>query len=343
MEQRTRIASALAATLGARCARVACRLRQRQRAATTRSPSHGDVPLAYVKRVNTMGMNPTDGTPIARRRRPDAAREVVGERGRAQPHRPLHAGQRRRLRPRGLVRRQEDRLLDELPDDEHVDDRRPAGLHRRAGTSGNTTPPARRCRPARFRRLTALDRGRRRRPGLPAGRPRLRVLVEPPDQVEDQPGDRPRLPRRSTSTSASACSTCTRWTPTAARSRRSRSTRATTATRWCGRTATSCSRAGSTSAPRNRFAIFRIKPDGTDMFVLYGAQSPGNSFLHPRDMDPAGQYAGFLSSSLMSLSGTQEGGGADVHRRGQLLRAQHAGQQHRAGAAAARPRSPTRR
>jgi hypothetical protein len=38
---------------------------------------------------------------------------------------------------------------------------------------------------------------------------------------------------------------------------------------------------------RNRFAIFRTKPDGTDMFVLYGAHSAGNSFLHPRDMDPA--------------------------------------------------------
>jgi hypothetical protein len=60
--------------------------------------------------------------------------------------------------------------------------------------------------------------------------------------------------------------------------------------------------------PRNRFAIFRTKPDGTDMFVLYGAQSPGNSFLHPRDMDPKGKYKGFVSSSLMSLSGTQEGG-----------------------------------
>ncbi len=59
---------------------------------------------------------------------------------------------------------------------------------------------------------------------------------------------------------------------------------------------------------RNRFAIFRTKPDGTDMFVLYGAQSPGNSFLHPRDMDPKGKYKGFVSSSLMSLSGTQEGG-----------------------------------
>ena len=61
-------------------------------------------------------------------------------------------------------------------------------------------------------------------------------------------------------------------------------------------------------ADHNRFAIFRAKPDGTDMFVLYGALSPGNSFLHPRDMDPAGPYKGFVSSSLMSLSGTQEGG-----------------------------------
>ncbi|HKX95394.1 MAG TPA: hypothetical protein VJM48_11885 [Methylibium sp.] len=59
---------------------------------------------------------------------------------------------------------------------------------------------------------------------------------------------------------------------------------------------------------RNRFAIFRSKPDGTDMFVLYGAQSPGNSFLHPRDMDPAGPYAGHVASSLMPLSRTQEGG-----------------------------------
>ena len=59
---------------------------------------------------------------------------------------------------------------------------------------------------------------------------------------------------------------------------------------------------------RNRFAIFRAKPDGTDMFVLYGAHSPGNSFLHPRDMDPKGPHKGFVTSSLMSLSGTDEGG-----------------------------------
>jgi Hydrazine synthase alpha subunit middle domain len=60
--------------------------------------------------------------------------------------------------------------------------------------------------------------------------------------------------------------------------------------------------------PRNRFAIFTARPDGTNMFVFYGAQSPGNSFLHPREMDPKGAYKGFLTSSLMSLSGTQEGG-----------------------------------
>jgi Hydrazine synthase alpha subunit middle domain len=59
---------------------------------------------------------------------------------------------------------------------------------------------------------------------------------------------------------------------------------------------------------RNRFAVFRAKPDGTDMFVLYGAQSPGNSFLHPRDMDPSGPYKGYMASSLMPLSRTQEGG-----------------------------------
>jgi hypothetical protein len=59
---------------------------------------------------------------------------------------------------------------------------------------------------------------------------------------------------------------------------------------------------------RNRFAVFTVKPDGTSMFVRYGAQSPGNSFLHPRDMDPKGSYKGFMTSSLMSLSGTEEGG-----------------------------------
>ena len=61
-------------------------------------------------------------------------------------------------------------------------------------------------------------------------------------------------------------------------------------------------------AARNRFAIFRAKPDGTDMFVLFGAHSQGNSYLHPRDMDPKGAYAGQVLSDLMPLSRSQEGG-----------------------------------
>ncbi len=59
---------------------------------------------------------------------------------------------------------------------------------------------------------------------------------------------------------------------------------------------------------RNHFKVFRAKPDGTDLFVLYGAHSAGNSFLHPRDMDPKGKYAGFVASDLMPLSRTHEGG-----------------------------------
>ena len=59
---------------------------------------------------------------------------------------------------------------------------------------------------------------------------------------------------------------------------------------------------------RNHFKVFTVNPDGTDMFVLYGAHSDGNSFLHPRDMDPKGKYAGFLTSDLMPLQRTHEGG-----------------------------------
>ena len=54
---------------------------------------------------------------------------------------------------------------------------------------------------------------------------------------------------------------------------------------------------------RNQFSIFTTNPDGTGLFVLYGAHSPGNSFLHPREM-PNGQ----VLSTLMPLSGTDEGG-----------------------------------
>lgn len=54
---------------------------------------------------------------------------------------------------------------------------------------------------------------------------------------------------------------------------------------------------------RNQFSIFFTNPDGTNLFVFYGAHSPGNSYLHPREM-PNGQ----VLSTLMPLSGTNEGG-----------------------------------
>jgi hypothetical protein len=53
----------------------------------------------------------------------------------------------------------------------------------------------------------------------------------------------------------------------------------------------------------NHFPIFTVNPDGTSLFVDYGAFSPGNSFLHPREM-PNGK----VMSDLMPLSGTHEGG-----------------------------------
>lgn len=58
---------------------------------------------------------------------------------------------------------------------------------------------------------------------------------------------------------------------------------------------------------RNQFSIFKINPDGTDFFVLYGAHSPGNSYLHSREM-PDGR----VISSLMPLSGTREGGSLEI-------------------------------
>lgn len=58
---------------------------------------------------------------------------------------------------------------------------------------------------------------------------------------------------------------------------------------------------------RNQFSIFKINPDGSDYFILYGAHSPGNSYLHPRPM-PDGR----VISSLMPLSGTREGGSLEI-------------------------------
>ncbi len=56
-------------------------------------------------------------------------------------------------------------------------------------------------------------------------------------------------------------------------------------------------------ANRNHFPVFFANPDGTNLFVEYGAFSPGNSYLHPREM-PDGK----VMTSVMPLSGTDEGG-----------------------------------
>jgi hypothetical protein len=54
---------------------------------------------------------------------------------------------------------------------------------------------------------------------------------------------------------------------------------------------------------RNQFTIFTAYPDGTELFVEYGAHSNVVSFLHPREM-PNGQ----VLSDAMPLSRTHEGG-----------------------------------
>jgi len=53
----------------------------------------------------------------------------------------------------------------------------------------------------------------------------------------------------------------------------------------------------------NKFAIFFMEPDGTDMFVKYGSHSGVNSFLDLRE-----QQDGSLVATMMPLSGTFEGG-----------------------------------
>ena len=59
---------------------------------------------------------------------------------------------------------------------------------------------------------------------------------------------------------------------------------------------------------KNHLPLFTTNPDGSGMFVLYGAFSSGNSFLHPRELPPSGKYADKVITTLMPLSGTSEGG-----------------------------------
>lgn len=54
---------------------------------------------------------------------------------------------------------------------------------------------------------------------------------------------------------------------------------------------------------RNQFTIFTTNPDGTELFVDYGAHSGVVSYLHPREMPN-----GMVLSDAMPLSRTHEGG-----------------------------------
>lgn len=58
---------------------------------------------------------------------------------------------------------------------------------------------------------------------------------------------------------------------------------------------------------RNQFTIFKVNPDGTNLFVVYGAHSPGNSYMQPREMPN-----GHLIATLMPLSRTREGGSLEI-------------------------------
>ncbi|HET7764801.1 MAG TPA: hypothetical protein VFK92_06895 [Burkholderiales bacterium] len=58
---------------------------------------------------------------------------------------------------------------------------------------------------------------------------------------------------------------------------------------------------------RNQFTIFTVNPDGTNLFVAYGAHSPGNSYMQPREMPD-----GHLIATLMPLSRTREGGSLEI-------------------------------
>lgn len=54
---------------------------------------------------------------------------------------------------------------------------------------------------------------------------------------------------------------------------------------------------------RNQYSLFYTNPDGTGMFILYGAHSPGDGFLHAREMED-----GRVISTLVPMGSTREGG-----------------------------------
>ena len=224
--------------------------------------------------------------------------------------RPVHAGQGRRVRPGGVVRRQEDRVLDEVPDD--ATRRRSTALPActgHAGTSGSTTPPARRldrrrlpphhrarptattsirptCRPAAASCSRRTGRPSRRstqatRRSLPrARRVRARARPQPAHDGQGRRRDHADLvqpePRAQPGGAAER-----RHHVLALGARRPRATASRSSAPSPTAPTCSCS-----TARRARATASCIRATWTR----------------------AGKYAGFVSSSLMSLSGTQEGG-----------------------------------
>ena len=267
---------------------------------------NGDVPIAYAKRVNTLGLNPTDGAPFA------AGGDLM-IREKSSPSAPEHnltrgytPQRRRRVRPRGVVRRQEDRLRDELPDRQQRRHRRqpPAPA---AGTSGNTRCPPAASPAARFRRITSSTADDDVDPYyLPGGgfvfASNRQTKTKTTQAVGTQPYfaldeyERERVLNLHTMDNDGGSITQISANQSHDRNPVVRENGNIMFSRW------------EHVGQRNRFAVFQVKPDGTDMFTFYGPQSPGNSFLHPREMDSRGPYAGKLVVGLMPLSGTQEGG-----------------------------------
>ena len=187
-----------------------------------------------------------------------------------------------------------------------------------------------------FRRLTASTGDDDVDPAyLPAGQ-RLRLHLEPPDQVERQPGARPQLLRARRIRARDACFNLHTMdadggnvtqisfnqshdrNPVGAPERRhhvlalgSRRPAATT----------SRSSAPSRTAPTCSCSTART--------------AAGNSFLHPRDMDPNGQVRRLARVRPDAAVAHARRRRADVHRRRQLLRAEHAGRRPGVPAAAA--------
>lgn len=54
---------------------------------------------------------------------------------------------------------------------------------------------------------------------------------------------------------------------------------------------------------QNKFSLYTINPDGTELTMLYGGHSPGDSFLHAREV-----AEGRIISTVIPLQGTWEGG-----------------------------------